>query len=236
MTFEKTSALTLLDLCSEAYAFANTGHCALPAGFSDPQAIRLPKEGRPLLLKNDSLDIFGFTTAKDGVLYIVYRGTQILSGIDFAAEWALDALSLPLARLGPGYVHFGFYEAWQGLRQATMDCMGNYPATMGRIITGHSLGAAIATLCWADLGGELLTFASPRVGNPAFADHLWNERTVRVVNEPDAVPCVPVDTGGLFSPFRHGGTEIDVKGTWNAFNVKIAHQLESYRMGIEALP
>ena len=230
MTFEKTSALTLLDLCSEAYAFANTGRCTLPAGFSDPQAIRLSKEGRPLLLKNDSLDIFGFTTAKDGVLYIVYRGTQILSGIDFAAEWALDALSLPLAKLGPGNVHLGFYEAWMALRQSTMGAMAGLDGHAGRVITGHSLGAAIATLCWADLGGELLTFACPRVGNPAFATALWNGQTVRVINAPDAVPDVPTDP-----PFRHGGQEVKVYGPGGLLDLKEAHRLTSYQVGIEAM-
>lgn len=173
MVFEKASALQALTLCEEAYTLANTGQCVLPEGFAAPVAIRLPATGRPSLLNHDNLDIFGFVTAKDGVMYVVFRGTQILSGLEFAAEWLLDALSLPMAKVGmvAGNVHLGFSEAWGALRQSTMAAIQSFklPATANRVITGHSLGAAIATLCWADLGGDLLTLAGPRVGDVDFA-------------------------------------------------------------------
>ena len=90
---------------------------------------------------------------------------------------------------------------WPPLRQREQ------PRKNGKVITGHSLGAAIATLCWADLGGDLMTFASPRVGDPAFGTALWNGQTVRVINASDIVPDVPTDP-----PFRHGGTEVKVQG------------------------
>jgi predicted lipase len=229
MTFEKSKALTLLDLCEASYALATTGHCVLPPGFSDPVAIRLPAEGRPYFLNKDPLDIFGFVTMNAGTTYIVFRGTQITSGMDFMQEWIQDAVSLPLKVLGAGHVHLGFYDAWMALRLAVENVIN--PLWTEIVITGHSLGAAIATCCWADIGGSLLTFASPRVGDPEFSTALWNGQTVRVVNKPDIVPDVPIDTGGPHSFFRHGGTEIKIDGP-GFLHPHIAHNLESYRAGI----
>jgi hypothetical protein len=224
MTFSKSTALELCQLNLAAYSFANTGHCQLPDGFTGPVAIRMPAENRPLLLRRDPLDIWGYTTTRAGQSYIVFRGTQITSGIDFAQEWAEDALSLPLALFGNGHVHLGFYSAYQCLRGA----IPNMPAP--RIITGHSLGAALATLCWADLGGDLMTFASPRVGDPDFAKRLWDGGTVRVFNVPDAVPAVPTDP-----PFRHGGTPAQLNGPGGPLDLTLAHSLNSYATALEAL-
>lgn len=233
MTFSKPTAITLLDLCEASYALATTGHCNLQAGFSDAVPIRLPSTGRPFFLDHDPLDIFGYTTTKDGVSYVVFRGTEITSGAEFLQEWAEDALSLPLKPMGPGHVHLGFYDAWMALRAVTLEA--GIGSTTGRVVTGHSLGAAIATLCWADIGGDLMSFAGPRVGNPKFADSLWKGGIVRVVNKPDIVPDVPIDLGGPDSPFRHGGTEVMVDGPGGGFDWHVAHNLESYREGIEKL-
>jgi Lipase (class 3) len=224
VTFSKATALELCALNEAAYTLATTGHVNLPDGFSPPVAIRMAAGDRPFFLRGDPLDIWGYATSNAGKLYIVFRGTQFTSGLDFAQEWAEDALSLPLQPMGAGKVHLGFYGAYQALRQAVLD-MGK-PA----VITGHSLGAALATLCWADLGGDLMTFASPRVGDPPFATALWNGQTVRVVNAPDIVPDVPTDP-----PFRHGGFVQTVAGPGSMLDRVVAHSLTSYATGLSAL-
>jgi hypothetical protein len=163
---------------------------------------------------------------------VVFRGTQFTSGFDFLQEWAEDALSLPLERFGAGHVHLGFYGAYQALRQPLMDAIAavGAPDANGKVITGHSLGASLATLCWADLGGDLMTFASPRVGDPAFGTALLNGQTVRVINAPDIVPDVPIDP-----PFRHGGLEQKVHGPGSLVDRPLAHALTSYVTGLNAL-
>lgn len=233
MEFQKDTALELLQLNELAYTLATTGHCVMPEGFSVPIPIRMPVDGRTLLLKGDQLDIWGFVTVKDLKIYIVFRGTEILSGFQFAEEWVLDAVSLPLRKMGQGKVHLGFYDAWSSLRNATINAIratGVADVHTGRIIVGHSLGAAIATLCWADFGGDLLTFASPRVGDNDFAHALWMGQTVRIINHDDIVPKVPTDP-----PFRHGGTEVVVFGPGANESWHVSHRLESYRVGIEKL-
>jgi hypothetical protein len=232
MVFSKAVALELCALNMEAYALATSGHCTLPAGFTAPVAIRMPVGDRPFFLTGDPLDIWGYATSSGGKLYLVFRGTQITSGLMLAQEWCEDALSLPLQAFGAGHVHLGFYGAWKALRQAVLGAAAQVgtPAANGKVITGHSLGAAIATLCWADLGGDLMTFASPRVGDAAFGTALWNGQTIRVINGPDIVPDVPLDP-----PFRHGGLEQRVNGPGSAFDRALAHDLRSYATGLAEL-
>src|SRR5438270_13763901 len=96
MTVSKADLLELVALNEASGAFAATSRCALPPGFSAPVAIRMPAEGRPCLIKDDPLDIWGFVTTRARVAYIVFRGTQFTSGIEFLQEWATDAFALPL--------------------------------------------------------------------------------------------------------------------------------------------
>lgn len=232
MQFSKPIALELATLCQSAYVLATTGHCELPDGFTAPIAIRMPVGHRPFFLQGDPLGIWGFVTIKAGVLYIVFRGTEITSGLQFLQEWAEDALSLPLARHGAGMVHLGFYSAWVALRDAVASIVADLLVNpkLRIMITGHSLGAAIATLCWAGIGGELMTFACPRVGDPDFAKSLWNGETVRVFNSPDHVPNVPTDP-----PFRHGGIPQELNGPGDWIHAQTSHSLSSIISPLNAL-
>uniref|UniRef100_A0A0E0NV07 Fungal lipase-type domain-containing protein n=1 Tax=Oryza rufipogon TaxID=4529 RepID=A0A0E0NV07_ORYRU len=68
------------------------------------------------------------------------------------------------------------------------------------IVTGHSMGGALASFCALDLaithGGNnvyLMTFGQPRVGNAAFASYFakYVPNTIRVTHEHDIVPHLP---------------------------------------------
>jgi hypothetical protein len=228
MPFNLDLSFELLTLCEQVYPYCHGTEYSLPLGFSEPVPITL---GTPLpkLLEDDTLTKFGFVVKKGDKTYLVFRGTQVVEGSDRLAEWQTDFFALPMLRFGPGNVHRGFAGVWQSVAPSVAKALEGIDAKK-LVITGHSLGAAIATLAWLQLGGDLVTFAGPRVGDAHVGTALWNGNAVRIVNTPDIVPLVPSDP-----PFRHGGIEVKVTGTGSFFDAKRAHKLESYRAGLEAM-
>jgi triacylglycerol lipase len=127
---------------------------------------------------------------------LVFRGTE-QTPQDFLSDIEIGAKAIL-----PGGVrtHEGFAKAldsvWTEIdgELATLRCPVFY--------TGHSLGAALATLAASRRAPQAVyTFGSPLVGNRGFVASLDNVPVYRVVHDLDAVTRVPPEVLG----FRHAG-------------------------------
>lgn len=142
-----------------------------------------------------------FTNAKLQCAALVFRGTLGLADIITDAEFVLvDWLR------NAGKVHIGFRDALQKVWGRIEARLRDFPHAV--FYTGHSLGAALATLASARAVIEgklpcpaaLYTFGSPRVGDADFTKTLRSVYHCRVVNDNDIVATVPPPL-----PFRHDG-------------------------------
>jgi hypothetical protein len=125
-----------------------------------------------------------------------------------------------------GRVHRGFYFALAETHGRVRDAV----AGLGKsrvLVTGHSLGGAMAALYAAESGddqspGWIYTFGQPRTGfGPGYVQSMrarFGTRLVRVVNNDDVVPQVPP------WPFRHAGrlVRFDASGNVRADAERLA--------------
>ena len=128
---------------------------------------------------------------------VAFRGTE-------PDEWSdvLTDVKIQLVPWTVGEVHRGFKEALDSIWPTLAAELAALP---GRTVwfTGHSLGAALATLAADRFAGTraVCTFGCPRVGDAVFATAFntkFSGRSLRYVNNHDVVTHVPPPFG-----YRH---------------------------------
>jgi hypothetical protein len=124
-----------------------------------------------------------------GQVILAFRGTQAGDPTDLFT----DADFRPEKREPfPGLVHAGFARSFLDLRPELKAFLDAPPATPPLVLTGHSLGAALATLAASAAPGcHLITFGSPRVGDADFVEGCRPAQVERYVDCCDVVTMLP---------------------------------------------
>jgi len=167
---------------------------------------------------DQTTDTVGFVGYDDNNRRIVvaFRGSMTsLANIGEDLKSALISATFLQGIDSNALVHQGFYEVYrahlQDITGAVSKLQAQYP-DYGLWLTGHSLGGAVATIMASDFvfnqkisALNLITFGSPRVGNPAFAkafDAVISHQ--RFVHWKDSFPHLPAEVYG----YEQTSTEI----------------------------
>lgn len=129
---------------------------------------------------------------ESGKVVIGFRGTEPTVLSDIVA----DLKALPTSSDTIGMVHEGFREELDKIYYDIVNWIGSL-RDKDMIVTGHSLGAAMATIFASrmhylhSVNLSLYTFGSPRVGNREWAEQFKDINAYRFVNNNDIVCKVP---------------------------------------------
>ena len=146
----------------------------------------------------------GYFAGNDEYAFLSFRGTEVDDWQDVIDDLNCILRPEPASQVNGTQVHQGFQKAldrvWNQVEQLFSTYRKNHPSAPIHF-TGHSLGAALATLAYSRLGDEnswLITFGSPRVGNDQFCQKVMAVpgHVMRIVNHEDPVAHLPPDLMG----------------------------------------
>lgn len=142
---------------------------------------------------------------KDGFpqpcLVVAFRGT------DDIIDWNNNIKSMQTPFAECGLVHAGFNITYESIREELFFYLDDISLPI--FVTGHSLGAALATLLTAEIAtrpkfDSCYTFGSPRVGDTVFSSALCDKPIYRVINNADIITTVPISIPNIV--YQHCGT------------------------------
>ena len=166
---------------------------------------------------NDAKGTYGFVgySTNDNEIVVAFRGSVDIE------NWItnIDFKMTPYKAINGAQVHEGFYSAYTAVSAKVISAVKTlitiYP-TARILITGHSLGGALATFAAVDIRTSIspsttvnmYTFGSPRTGNQAFTDYVFGllgtQGYQRLTHYNDVVPHLPPTEFG----FNHAGNEV----------------------------
>ncbi|KAI7872515.1 lipase [Spinellus fusiger] len=178
--------------------------------------------------KTSAFDVNGYVTRNDESkeIQLVFRGSLTIP------NWVAN-LSFFKKRYPPvanANVHSGFYDAYMTSQSTVvsviLDQLNKYPSYRV-LVSGHSLGGALATFATLDLYQRDMrlsnrnlfaqTYGAPRVGDANFAYYFTSTgiSLERTVNNRDIVPHLPPQSFG----FLHAGIEYWITKDQNVVKV-----------------
>lgn len=150
----------------------------------------------------------GFVASTDSAVVVSYRGTNA------AGDWWINGDIRSINGGEYGSVHRGFYSAFHNSQsELTRRLREAGAAQKPVVLTGHSLGGAMATIAAAEWYSTyniraVYTFGQPAVGFTTLRSFIairYGDRFRRFVNEGDIVARVP-------PTYRHAGKLFHFKG------------------------
>jgi triacylglycerol lipase len=234
VSFADTFEITTRDYSRpNAYWLGNAARLS----YHDPATIQaaVAAWGLDEFLFFDKLETQAFIAGNDRLLIVAFRGTTAL--LDWIFDARIDLIGGPAGRVHEGFnvaLSFVWLDIWNYIKEQLR----------GRAlwVTGHSLGAALATLAVAKLRLErdeavsgLYTFGQPRAGDLEFArvfDLDFGQQAFRYVNDQDIVSRVPLrlmqySHVGTFKWFDEHGVQQDQADWWDIVTNRIREPIEN---------
>lgn len=161
---------------------------------------------------------------------VVCRGTQTTEEWKQNAKIGMTQYKINMGKVVEhGKVHEGFYGVFRQFRGELMESIREVKRGLRTghgarlLVTGHSLGAALATLCAYEIAVRfedrfqvrMYNFASPRVAGNVFRDNFHGRlasAAFRFVNTKDIVPDVPPVWGPYWWCYHHVGQPFEFTG------------------------
>lgn len=161
---------------------------------------------------NKEYDTQAFLFRTDDCIVLAFRGSKEIR--DWYTNFSTRLRKFTIRREGKttissykGRVHTGFFLGWASVEREVLEQIKHWQNQLNLgeslpplLVTGHSLGGALATMAAASLQDNnmnvagLYTFGQPRAGDISFTrqlNSLLSGKVFRFINNNDVVPHVP---------------------------------------------
>jgi len=189
----------LLPLNTTAYQLSWGQELKFPPGWQQTGTVTIDQSiidretasGLAKIIISEDSD-WGVVARKDDTSVIAIRGTETQH------QWLEDfeAIAQPVS-LRSWWIHHGFNDVWISIAASLQKAWDTASSAKAQVyITGHSLGAALATISVTRFQGvncALYTFGSPRVGDDRFVRAVLQKtpKVFRFINCQDIVTQIP---------------------------------------------